>query len=138
MNGGGHYSPCSPINPDGSSPCWYHLLHHHYEESTKDYTNLTLNLAIAYGGRQEIVNAAREAVEHKMDLTEENIQKFLWVKDNPDIIIRTAEERLSNFLTWQSAYSEIYFVDKLWQEFAENDLTGIIQDYNDRERRYGK
>jgi len=107
------------------------------EESTKDYRNIQLNLAIAYGGRQEILHAVKEMVRNKVSATEENIKRFLWVKDYPDLVIRTSEERLSNFLTWQSAYSEIYFVDKLWQEFKEGDLVRIIDDYNSRERRFG-
>jgi len=72
-----------------------------------------------------------------MKVTEDNIKKYLWVKDYPDLVIRTSEERLSNFMTWQTAYSEIYFVDKLWQEFDERDLVHIIEDYTSRERRFG-
>jgi len=70
--------------------------------------------------------------------TEENIRKHLWVKGYPDIIIRTSESRLSNFLLWQCAYSEIQFVDKLWQEFQREDLVKILNDYNSGERRFGK
>jgi len=108
------------------------------EESTKDYDEVILNLAIAYGGRQEILNAAKEVLESGLDLTEENIKKKLWVKDYPDVIIRTAEDRLSNFLLWQSAYSEIYFSDKLWQEFTKKDLASVLSDYRSKERRFGR
>jgi len=107
------------------------------EDSTKDYKSIKLNLAIVYGGRQEILHAVKELVKHKMKVTEDNIKKYLWVKDYPDLVIRTSEERLSNFMTWQTAYSEIYFADKLWQEFDERDLVHIIEDYTSRERRFG-
>ncbi|MFC2162067.1 polyprenyl diphosphate synthase [Candidatus Altiarchaeota archaeon] len=108
------------------------------EEATKDYTNLTLNLAIAYGGRQEILNAVKTLVAEGLELTEENLKAKLWVPGYPDILIRTAEDRISNFLLWQSAYSEIYFIEKLWQEFSEEDLVEIINDFKTKERRYGK
>ncbi|HEX54909.1 MAG: di-trans,poly-cis-decaprenylcistransferase [Candidatus Altiarchaeales archaeon] len=107
-------------------------------ESTKHYNDFTLNLAIAYGGRQEIVNAVRRVIENGLELNEENIVRNLWIRNYPDIIIRTAESRLSNFLLWQSAYSEIYFVNKLWQEIEKDDLINIINDFNTRERRFGK
>ncbi|MDD5111867.1 MAG: polyprenyl diphosphate synthase [Candidatus Altiarchaeota archaeon] len=110
----------------------------HLEDATKDYHNVTLNLAVAYGGRQEVINAVRQVAAQNLEFTEENIQRNLWVKSYPEIVIRTSEDRLSNFLLWQSAYSEIYFVDKLWQDFTEQDLDRIIGDYNSRERRFGK
>ena len=108
------------------------------EEVTKDYKNLTLNLAISYGGRQEIIHAVKNLTGTGEEITEENIKKNLWVKSYPEIIVRTSERRISNFLTWQSAYSEIYFVDKLWQEFDKEDLEKIVRDYKSRERRFGK
>lgn len=108
------------------------------EDLTKGYNKLTLNLAIAYGGRQEIINSVKNVINSGLELNEENIKKNLWVKSYPEVIIRTAESRLSNFLVWQSAYSEIYFVDKLWQEFEKEDLKDIIDDYNSRERRFGR
>lgn len=108
------------------------------EDATRKYSNVTLNLAIAYGGRQEIINAIKKVTSQGLEVNEENIRKNLWVRDYPEIVIRTSEERLSNFLLWQSAYSEIYFVDKLWQDFTEKDLDHIMGDYNSRERRFGK
>ncbi|ODS42933.1 MAG: di-trans,poly-cis-decaprenylcistransferase [Candidatus Altiarchaeales archaeon IMC4] len=108
------------------------------EESTKGYKKATVNFAIAYGGRQEIINAAKKVVAERLPLTEENLQKNLWVKNDPDLIIRTSESRLSNFMVWQSAYSELYFVDKLWQEFELGDLNKIMDDYKLRDRRFGK
>jgi len=108
------------------------------EKATEKYDKFTLNLAIAYGGRQEIIHAVKEMVGKKQDITEENLKGNLWVKDDPEIIIRTSEERLSNFLLWQSAYSEIYFVPKLWQEFEKKDLEKILDDFKKRDRRYGR
>ncbi len=108
------------------------------QDSTKDNKNFTVNLAIAYGGRQEIIQAAKKLVKEKKEITEENIRKNLWVKSDPDLIIRTSEERISNFLMWQSAYSEIYFIPKLWQEFTKDDLQQVLSDYGGRERRYGR
>ena len=108
------------------------------EEATKHYDKFTLNFAVGYGGRQEIVNAVKRLNSQGLEVSEENIHNNLWVKDYPEIVIRTSEDRLSNFLLWQSAYSEIYFVDKLWQDFVERDLNKIIDDYNSRERRFGK
>jgi len=108
------------------------------EESTRGYNAATLNLGIAYGGRQEIIHAANMAAAGGLPVTEESIKKNLWIKSEPEIIIRTAEHRLSNFLVWQSAYSEIYFVEKLWQEFEKPDLKKILSDYRSKERRFGK
>jgi undecaprenyl diphosphate synthase len=108
------------------------------EKKTSGYEKLKLNVALAYGGRQEILHAAQEAVDAGEELTEENLQKHLWVKDYPDVVIRTAESRLSNFLVWQAAYSELYFVDKLWQELEKEDLKNILADYGGRERRFGR
>ncbi|MFH1788848.1 MAG: polyprenyl diphosphate synthase [Candidatus Altiarchaeota archaeon] len=108
------------------------------EDATRDYGDLTLNLAIAYGGRQEILSAAEKISESGLPFTEDNLKANLWVKGYPDILIRTSEDRLSNFLLWQAAYSEMYFPDKLWQEFTKDDLEKIILDYRGRERRFGK
>ena len=108
------------------------------ENRTKDYKNFKLNIALAYGGRQEIIHAVRKVINSGLELNEENLRENLWVKDYPDIIIRTAESRLSNFLLWQCAYSEIYFIDKLWQEIEKDDLIEVLNDYNARERRFGR
>ena len=108
------------------------------EDLTRDYNKLTLNLAVGYGGRQEIINSVKNVINSGLELNEENIRKNLWISGYPEVVIRTAESRLSNFLVWQSAYSEIYFVDKLWQEFEKDDLVDIINSYNSRERRFGR
>ncbi|RLG32582.1 di-trans,poly-cis-decaprenylcistransferase [Methanosarcinales archaeon] len=118
------------------------------EDLTKDYDRYRLNVAVAYGGRSEIVDAikniVRDAIEgriHVEDISEALISKYLYTKDSldPDLIIRTSgEERLSNFLIWQSAYSELYFVDALWPEFTKLDFLLAIRSYQKRERRFGR
>ena len=108
------------------------------EASTRNYSEHKLNLAIGYGGRQEIINAAASALDNGLELNPENISKFLWVKDEPDIIIRTGEHRISNFLLWQGAYSEIYFADKLWPDFQREDLMKAIKMYSSIDRKFGK
>lgn len=119
------------------------------EKSTKEYTNHYLNLAIAYGGRAEIVDATKEIVEKvkegkiKIDnIDEDTIEEHLYTahlpKSEPDIIIRTSgEERLSGFLLWQGAYSELCFVDVFWPDFRRIDLWRAIRTHQHRERRRG-
>ncbi|OYT54385.1 MAG: di-trans,poly-cis-decaprenylcistransferase [Candidatus Altiarchaeales archaeon ex4484_2] len=111
---------------------------HKLEEKTRNYGGMKLNLAIAYGGRQEIINACQMIMNNGGEFTEESIQENLWIKSYPDLIIRTSEGRLSNFLLWQSAYSEFYFVDKLWEEFQRDDLVDVLEDFGDREKRFGR
>jgi len=120
------------------------------EEQTKDYDRFYLNVAIAYGGRAEIIDAtreiAREVAEGEIPL--ENIDESLFEKhlytshlpqQDPDLIIRTSgESRLSGFLIWQSAYSELFFMDVYWPDFREIDLERAIRTFGKRERRYGK
>jgi len=119
------------------------------EQMTKDYDNLFVNLAIAYGGRAEITDAAknlaRDVVAGKIkleDIDEELVSKYLYTADlpspEPDMIIRTSgEERISNFLLWQSAYSELVFLDVYWPEFRKIDLMRAIRTYQTRIRRFG-
>lgn len=114
------------------------------EELTKNNTEGILNLAISYGGRAEIVEAIKNILRQGNSLeeiTEILINQNLWTTDlpDPDLIIRTGnEKRLSGFLLWQAAYSELYFSEKLWPEFTEADLDKILQDYGSRGRRFGK
>ena len=97
-----------------------------------------LNMAINYGGRLEIIEAVKKIIKQKKspaDITEELIDKNIWTagQPDPDIIVRTSgEQRLSGFLTWQSVYSELFFVSHHWPAFSEKDLDGIIDDYNNR------
>ena len=110
------------------------------EEFTKDNTGVVLNLAINYGGRDEIVHAVNELVAKGEPVTEENISRHLYTRDLPpvDLIIRpSGEKRLSNFLLWQSAYAELWYDDVLWPDFKTGDLDRAISDYSKRSRRYG-
>ena len=115
---------------------------------TKNNSGLNLNLALAYGSRYEIINMvqliSQEALNHKInisDINEDRIDQYLLTKNipDPDLLIRTGgNNRLSNFLLWQSAYTELYFSNKYWPEFTENDLYKALYDYQNRDRRFGK
>ncbi len=117
------------------------------EELSKDYDLMTLILAINYGGRDEITNAVKLIAEDvkagKIDPSEINndlIQSRLYTQEIPDVdlIIRpSGEQRLSNFLIWQSAYAEYYFTDILWPDFSKKDLEKAVEVYRDRHRRFG-
>lgn len=110
------------------------------ENLLKDNDRLVLNLAFNYGGRLEIVEAIKKMNEKNIEITEENISKNLYnpfIKD-PDIVIRTGNDyRISNFLLWQIAYSELFFIEKYWPDFDESDLDDIIGKFLNRERRFG-
>lgn len=116
------------------------------EETTKDYSSFFLNIAIAYGGREEVVDAmkkiGRAIEEGKLkpeNITEDMFRKNLYMGDEPDLIIRTGgERRTSNFLIWQSNYSEWVFLEKTWPEFEESDFVKCIDDFEKRERRFGR
>jgi len=119
------------------------------EKATSKYDNLYVNIAVAYGGRAEIADAARKIAEEVAagkiraeDVDEKLIEKYLYTaglpNHEPDLIIRTSgEERISNFLLWQSAYSELVFLDIYWPEFRKIDLMRAIRTYQKRERRMG-
>ncbi len=117
------------------------------EEKTKDYTNFTFNVAIAYGGRQDITNALRSIAQKVVDgeididdINEEMISSCISTSEtpDPDLILRTSGEiRISNFLLWQMAYSELYFTDVYWPGFRYIDLLRAIRTYQQRTRRYG-
>jgi len=108
------------------------------KETSKDY-KMTLNIAFNYGGRAEIIDAIKKAKEMGEEITEENFSKFLYNDiPDPELIIRTSGEfRISNFLLWQLAYSEIYITDVYWPDFDEKELDKAIESYNKRERRFG-
>lgn len=119
------------------------------EKSTEKYDMHFLNVAFAYGGRAEIVDAARKIAEkvkrnelNPEDVTEEVFEKYLYTahlpKQDPDLIIRTSgEERLSGFLLWQSAYSEFCFMDVYWPDFRFIDLLRAVRTFQKRKRRFG-
>ncbi len=101
----------------------------------------TLWVCLSYGGRAEIVEAARAMQKSGEEITEESFNNHLWTAGmpEPDLIIRTGgAQRLSNFLTWQSTYSELFFIDTYWPDFSEADLDRILQEYGERERRMGR
>ena len=117
------------------------------EKFTENNTGIIMNIALNYGSREEIVNAARSLAKKVKDgeleigdIDEEKISSELYTggQPDPDLIIRTSNElRLSNFLMWQSAYSELYFTKTLWPDFSVNDLYEAIIAYQSRNRRYG-
>ena len=131
----------SPLSPNLLELC------RQTEEISKGYSGCQVNICLNYGGRDEIVRAARtyamDCVEGKADpnhLTEEAFSGYLFSAGvpDPDLIIRPSGElRLSNFLPWQSAYSEFYLADVLWPEFGKDDLLKAIADFQQRSRRYG-
>ncbi|MCY0852106.1 MAG: polyprenyl diphosphate synthase [Thermoplasma acidophilum] len=129
-------------------PAYLRQTIHIVEETTKNFNNYQLNLAIGYGGREEILDAikriTRDAMDGKLNIDELDEEKFrMYLYDgripDPDLILRTSgEERISNFLLWQSAYSELYFSDVYWPEFSKLDFLRAIYSYQRRQRRFGR
>lgn len=108
-------------------------------EKTKNNSKFILNFAIAYGGREELIDAVNKAIENGEKVDEESFKQYLYTTDEPDLIIRTGgEKRTSNFLLWQSSYSEWFFLEKTWPEFEKEDLIQVIEEFQERERRFGK
>ena len=118
------------------------------EKQTSLNDKFTFCVALSYGSRAEIISAAQKAAKavaqgymKAEDIDENSFSKFLYTSDipDPDILIRTSgEQRISNYLLWQIAYSELFFTPTLWPDFSEAELKEIISDFNSRERRYGK
>ncbi|MGO1434165.1 MAG: isoprenyl transferase [Canibacter sp.] len=123
----------------------------HAEEATADNSSLHVNLAVGYGGRSEIAAAVHSVIKEHQErggsldslaehLTPETIGEHLWTRGqaDPDLVIRTSgEQRLSDFMIWQSAHSEFYFVEALYPDLREVDLLRALRDYSTRSRRYG-
>ena len=118
------------------------------EQKTKDYDCYSFNIAVGYGGRQELLHAVKRIAEEVRkgameveDINEETFYKFLYTSDlpDPDLILRTSgEERISNFLLWQLAYSELYFSDVYWPGFRKVDFLRAVRSYQLRKRRFGE
>jgi undecaprenyl diphosphate synthase len=112
----------------------------HLEKASVGELKVTVWIALSYGGRAEIVEATNRAIELGKKVDEESFAKLLWTNDmpDPDLIIRTGgEQRLSNFLPWQSVYSELFFIDTYWPAFTKEEFTRILSAYAARERRIG-
>lgn len=116
------------------------------EEKTTKYNNLKINFAMAYGGREEIVDAAKQIAEevkfsdlHIDEINEQTFGDKLYLNSNPDIVIRTGgDTRTSNFLPWQTIYSEWFFTKSLWPEFSKEEFVGILNEFRERQRRFGR
>jgi len=110
------------------------------ELKTKDGKESVINVAFNYSGRSEIINSVKEIESSKESLTEENLSRHLYTKGlaDPDLIIRTGgQKRLSNFMLWQSAYSEFYFTDCLWPDFDKSELQKALNFYSETKRNFG-
>jgi tritrans,polycis-undecaprenyl-diphosphate synthase [geranylgeranyl-diphosphate specific] len=116
-------------------------------DATKGYKNYVLNCLMPYGGKQELVDASRRFAEDVLagrvkvsDISEELFSRYLLTAGlpDPDLIIRTAEKRMSNFLLWQTAYAEVFFLDKYWPDFNMDDLSRVLGEYSHRQRNFGR
>jgi len=108
-------------------------------EITKNNNQIIVNLAINYGSKNELIDSIRRIKLNKLNITENLINKFLYTRlPFPDILIRTGgQKRLSNFMLWQLAYTELFFLKKLWPDFNKNDLKNIIKKFNKIKRNFG-
>jgi len=119
---------------------------HDVMDKTKDHGPLKINFAMAYSSKAEILDSFKAILgmlhNHELqekEISEDIIEQQLYISSRPDIFIRPGgEKRMSDFLLWQSAYSELFFIDKLWPEFTKEDFQQIIEEFIDRERRFGK
>ena len=106
---------------------------------TKDNKNLIINFAMAYGGKEEIIDAVNKILKSKKKkVNEKSFKDFLYLKSSPDLIVRTGgEKRTSNFLNYQSSYSEWIFLDIMWPEFEKKDFIKCLNEFSSRKRRFG-
>jgi undecaprenyl diphosphate synthase len=113
------------------------------EEETAHYTKGTVSICFNYGGQREITDAVKKIVQSGVkpeDVTEELIAKNLYAPDVPpmDMMVRTSgEQRISNFMLWRAAYSELFFMKKMWPDMTKDDVTAILKEYSRRQRRFG-
>jgi undecaprenyl diphosphate synthase len=112
---------------------------HHAENETKNFVDYKLNIAYNYGGHWDIINAANLALSNDEQLNPETVSKYLSTsQDYPDLIVRTGGyKRLSNFMLWQAAYSELYFLDTLWPDISKKDIEYIFNNYENTQRKFG-
>ena len=111
------------------------------EKKTSKNSKIQINLALNYGAKFELISAIKKVQKNKNKINEKNIEKFLYTKNipDPDLMIRTGNtKRLSNFLLWQLAYSEIFFEKKMWPDFNDKDFQKIIKEYKNLKRNFGK
>ncbi len=137
----------SIIGRKGDLPGWLLKIFKDTEDRTSEGKNLTVNVALNYGGRYDILQAAKKMVflykENKINLdnfSESDFSKLLLTRGqpDPDLLIRTSGEyRISNYLMWQLAYSELYFTKTLWPDFNEDELMLAVEDFSKRDRRFG-
>ena len=122
------------------APDWLRTKLAELEAATATETRLNLWIAFDYGGRAELVEAARRIAESGAEVDEESFGRYLYAPEmpDPDLVIRTSGElRVSNFLLWQSAYAEFAFIDTLWPDFGPEEFRAAIEDYASRRRRFG-
>jgi len=122
------------------APDWLRTKLSELEAATATETRLNLWIAFDYGGRAELVEAARRIAESGAEVDEESFGRYLYAPEmpDPDLVIRTSGElRVSNFLLWQSAYAEFAFIDTLWPDFGPEEFRAAIEDYASRRRRFG-
>jgi undecaprenyl diphosphate synthase len=122
------------------APDWLRTKLAELEAATATETRLNLWIAFDYGGRAELVEAARRIAESGAEIDEESFGRYLYAPEmpDPDLVIRTSGElRVSNFLLWQSAYAEFAFIDTLWPDFGPEEFRAAIEDYASRRRRFG-
>jgi len=116
------------------------------QNRTMEFSRLTLNICISYGARSELIQAVKSLLLDitagqlsPQDITEHHLESRLLLRSPPDLLLRTSgEQRLSNFLLWQIAYTELVFLDKLWPELIQSDFSNILNNYSSRHRRYGQ
>ena len=111
------------------------------EKKTKENNKISIQLALNYGSKNEIINSLKNIIKKKQKITTKNFEQNLYTAGfpDPDILIRTGgKKRLSNFLLWQMAYTEIFFIDKMWPDFNKNDFKKILNKFKKIKRNFGK